>query len=244
MVETGSGGAASEYLELTDWRRRVADLFGAWREASAADPQAATLAFRAEKDRLFRDHPQSPLRADDRAGFLPLAYWHYDHAYRMTVRLDPEPFDPGPHGELAAPGRPLGAIALPSSSEEAFAFSLIGSVELVGPLAGQRLSVFWIGGYGGGLFLPFRDATSGRTTYGAGRYLLDTIKSADHGGDLESGELLLDFNMAYHPSCAYDPRWSCPLAPLENRLPVAVEVGEQLASPDGWARADAGSGEG
>jgi hypothetical protein len=82
-------------------------------------------------------------------------------------------------------------------------------------------------GYAGGLFLPFRDGTSGLATYGAGRYLLDTIKSADHGGD-RSGALILDFNMAYHPSCAYDPRWSCPLAPPESRLAVPVEIGERL----------------
>jgi uncharacterized protein (DUF1684 family) len=219
----------SEYLELADWRRRAADLYGAWREGSRADPEAATRAFRAGKDALFRDHPESPLRPADRAVFNGLPYWPYDRTFRIKVRLDPEPSDPGPHAEL---GGPLGASALPSSTAQAFAFRRVGSVELTGPLAGQRLSVFWIGGYGGGLFLPFRDATSGRTTYGAGRYLLDTIKSADHGGDYEAGELLLDFNMASHPSCVYDPRWSCPLAPPENRLPVPVEVGERLPSSE------------
>ncbi|HEY7941577.1 MAG TPA: DUF1684 domain-containing protein, partial [Candidatus Limnocylindrales bacterium] len=105
----------------------------------------------------------------------------------------------------------------------------IGRVSLSGPLAGQQLAVFWLEGYGGGLFVPFRDATSGVETYGAGRYLLDTIKGADHGGNASTGELVLDFNMAYHPSCAYDPRWSCPLAPPENRLVVAVPAGEHLA---------------
>jgi hypothetical protein len=122
----------------------------------------------------------------------------------------------------------LGSMSLPNSGQEAIAFSRIGSVELVGPLRGQRLSLYWIQGYGGGLFLPFRDATSGGATYGAGRYLLDSIKSADHGGDWRTGTLLLDFNMAYHPSCAYDPLWACPLAPPENRLAVPVEVGERL----------------
>lgn len=101
-------------------------------------------------------------------------------------------------------------------------------MRLGGPLAGALLSVFWLEGYGGGLFLPFRDATSGGETYGAGRYLLDTIKGADLGGDPARGELLLDFNLAYHPSCAYDPRWNCPLAPRENWLSVAVPVGERL----------------
>ena len=80
--------------------------------------------------------------------------------------------------------------------------------------------------YGGGLFLPFRDATSGEQTYGGGRYLLDGAKSADLGGT--DGRLVLDFNFAYHPSCVHDPRWSCPLAPPANTLPFAVEAGERL----------------
>jgi uncharacterized protein len=83
-------------------------------------------------------------------------------------------------------------------------------------------------GYSGGLFLPFRDATSGNETYGAGRYLLDTAKGADLGGDAASWELLLDFNLAYNPSCAYEPHWNCPLAPPENTLRQAVRVGERL----------------
>ena len=117
---------------------------------------------------------------------------------------------------------------LPSSGPDALAFRRIGSVALSGPLAGERLPVFWIESYGGGVFLPFRDTTSRTETYGAGRYLLDTLKSADHGTDPATGELILDFNMAFHPSCAHDPRWSCPLAPPESRLSVAVRAGERL----------------
>jgi uncharacterized protein (DUF1684 family) len=86
-------------------------------------------------------------------------------------------------------------------------------------------------GYGGGLFLPFRDATSGVETYGGGRYLFDTVKNTD-GGCLEitpgSPHVVIDFNYAYHPSCCYDPRWACPLAPPENRLALAVRAGERL----------------
>jgi hypothetical protein len=218
---------AGDYLALADWRRRVAIMWQEWR-SSAGDPEEATTAFRAVKDELFRDHPQSPLGPEDRAAFLGLDYWPYDPTWRMEVRLTDVPAAP----TLGAPATSgllgLGAISLPNSGQEAIAFSRIGSVELVGPLNGQRLSLYWIEGYGGGLFLPFRDATSGDATYGAGRYLLDSIKSADHGGDWRTGNLLLDFNMAYHPSCAYDPRWACPLARPENRLAVPVEVGERL----------------
>jgi hypothetical protein len=83
-------------------------------------------------------------------------------------------------------------------------------------------------GYAGGLFLPFRDATNGHETYGAGRYILDGAKGADLGGDAATGRLVLDFNFAFQPSCAFDPRWACPLAPPENRLDLRIEAGERL----------------
>ena len=99
--------------------------------------------------------------------------------------------------------------------------------------------VMQIAVYGGGVFIPFRDGTSGSETYGAGRYLLDTVKGADLGGT--GDRLVLDFNYAYHPSCAYDPRWSCPLAPRANWLTVPVRVGERLP-PDGWPATPPGAG--
>ena len=93
------------------------------------------------------------------------------------------------------------------------------------PVRAAALTLFWIEGYGGGLFLPFQDLTNGAGTYGGGRYLYDTIKGADLGAD--SGQVVLDFNFAYNPSCAYSPDWVCPLAPRENSLPFAVEAGER-----------------
>ncbi|MBA2254323.1 MAG: DUF1684 domain-containing protein [Chloroflexi bacterium] len=216
----------ADYLALADWRRRVAKMWQEWRIVSGTDGPAATQAFRDAKDRLFLEHPQSPVPAAQRPSFTGLPYWPYDAALRMTVRLDPPP----PEVERSAAFASLAAIALPSSGSGGIPFRRIGRVQLSGPLAGSSLDVFWIDAYGGGIFLPFRDATSGSETYGAGRYLLDTIKSADHGGDHATGELLLDFNMAFHPSCAHDPKWACPLAPPENRLSVPVRVGERLAS--------------
>src|SRR5207248_6152049 len=109
------------------------------------------------------------------------------------------------------------------------AFHRIGTLTFA--LNGQSshsLPAFWIEGYAGGLFVPFKDATSGRETYGGGRYVLDTIKSADLGSDAAADEVVLDFNYAYHPSCAYDPVWACPLAPPDSRLPIAIHAGEQL----------------
>jgi uncharacterized protein (DUF1684 family) len=210
----------NEYLELLDWRRRVASLYAEWRAASEHDPATATDAFRAGRDRLLRDHPQSPVPAVARATFAG-DWWRYDPAWRLAARLAPVDDAGGPHDEQET------ALELPSSGAGALRFRRVGRLALSGPLAGSRLSAYWIEGYAGGLFVPFRDATSGTETYGAGRYLLDTVKGADHGVD-ESGDLILDFNLAYHPSCAYDPRWVCPLAPPENRLTVAVAVGERL----------------
>jgi uncharacterized protein (DUF1684 family) len=215
------------YLELADWRRRVAAMWETWRIQAGAGEDSledATTAFRLAKDVLFREHPQSPLPPPARRRAFPgLAYFAYDPAWRMTVRLIPEPGLPAPEEALAPD-----PLALPASGPSAVRFRRIGTVELEAPLAGQRLSVFWIEGYAGGLFLPFRDATSGTTTYAAGRYLIDTAKGADPGGDPASGELVLDFNLAYFPSCAYEARWSCPLAPPENRLALPGPVGERL----------------
>jgi uncharacterized protein (DUF1684 family) len=92
------------------------------------------------------------------------------------------------------------------------------------------LQLLWIMGYGGGLFLPFRDTTNSTETYEGGRYLLDTIKGADLGQ--ERGKLVIDFNYAYNPSCAYDSRWHCPLAPPENWLDAPILAGERRY-PDG-----------
>ena len=89
----------------------------------------------------------------------------------------------------------------------------------------KDLSLFWIEGYGGGLFLPFGDSTNNESIYGGGRYLLDTIKHADLGE--KDGSLVLDFNFAYNPSCAYNSLWDCPLAPFENKLNVAIPAGEK-----------------
>jgi uncharacterized protein (DUF1684 family) len=101
-------------------------------------------------------------------------------------------------------------------------------VDVPFPAATRQLSLFWLPDYAGGLFLSFRDATNGAETYGGGRYLLDTAKSADLGGDPGADTLVLDFNFAYQPSCAFDPRWVCPLVPPENHLDLPVRAGERL----------------
>jgi uncharacterized protein (DUF1684 family) len=106
------------------------------------------------------------------------------------------------------------------------AYTRIGWVGFSIDGVAQRLAVYWLNEYAGGIFIPFRDATSGTESYGGGRYLWDSAKGADLGSD--GDQLVVDFNYAYHPSCVYDPAWSCPLAPSENRLTVPIRAGERL----------------
>jgi uncharacterized protein len=189
----------SEVIDLLDWKRRVFALYAEVREA--ADPRAAWERWREVRAGLFRDHPQSP-----RPGYDGLDYFDYDPAWRFLADLVP----------LEPESRKIAGSGPEPVASTRFAVARFG---------GQELELFWLEAYGGGLFLPFRDATSGDSTYGAGRYLLDTVKGADLGS--EGGRLVLDFNFAYNPSCAYDPKWVCPLSPPANRLAVAVQAGEK-----------------
>lgn len=202
----------SEHLDLADWRRRVAALYEAMRRDKRAAP-LRLVHFRAGKDRLFAEHPSSPIREAARRDFRGLAYWRHDPALRITAPLVPDPDAP--------------PLAVPRSGEgAAMPFARIGWADFSVGGVDCRLAVYWLNEYAGGLFIPFRDATSGRETYGGGRYLWDSAKGADLGSDGDS--LVLDFNYAYHPSCVYDSQWSCPLAPQENWLAVPIEAGERL----------------
>jgi hypothetical protein len=190
-----------DVVTLLDWKRRV---FALYAEARALAPREAWERWRAGRDELFRTHPQSPSPGYDR-----LRYFDHDPALRVLAEVEP-----------AEPER----RQIGTSGEAPTSFTRFGVARF--ELGGEAcaLELYWLDAYGGGLFLPFADATSGRETYGAGRYLLDTVKGADLGTD--GGRLVLDFNFAYNPSCAYDPRWVCPLAPPPNRLGVAVRAGE------------------
>ena len=217
-------------LALADWRRTVATLYADVRRMSATDPTAALALWRTTREALYRDHPQSPVPESDRAGFRAR---HFDHdpalRFDVVVERPAAAGPPSPPGLGGLDGLGGLAIQLPVSAGGAMAFRRMGSVEI--PFAGgaRRLELYWMEGYAGGLFLPFRDATNGAETYGAGRYLLDGAKSADLGPGREPDSLVLDFNFSYQPSCAFDPQWACPLAPPENRLDLAVRAGERIA---------------
>jgi uncharacterized protein (DUF1684 family) len=196
---------AADTLALLDWKRRVFALYGAVR---SMEPESGWALWRDTRDELFRSHPQSP-----RPGYSELAYYDYDPAARVLAKLD----------DLeAAPA------AIETSGSEPMLFTPFARAHF--ELRGESLALEldWLASYGGGVFLSFRDATSGTETYGGGRYLLDTVKGADLGET--DGKLVLDFNFAYNPSCSYDPGWVCPLAPPANRLPIAVEAGEKHLS--------------
>jgi uncharacterized protein len=201
--------AAESALALLDWKRRVFALYAEVR--AAADPAAGWRHWRETRDELFRTHPQSPLPETARAAFAGLDYFDYDPAFRVTAAL----------ADLDAPPQPVEA-----SGGGTLLFRPLARASF--ELAGQpfALEVYWLEGYGGGAFLPVRDATSGSETYGGGRYILDTVKGADLGGGKDT--LVLDFNFAYNPSCSYDPGWVCPLAPPANRLPVRIAAGERF----------------
>ena len=199
---------ADDLIALVDWRSRVFDLYHRVRQAP--DPHHAWNEWRATRDELFRSHSQSPLPEGDRSSFQGLAYFDYDPVLRVVARvhgLPPRPYDIQTSGE--------GTVSFSRFAGVTFS---IGGREL-------ELELYWLEGYGGGVFLPFQDSTSGQETYGGGRYLLDTVKGADLGSI--DGRLVLDFNFAYNPSCSYDAQWICPLSPPENRLDVRVEAGER-----------------
>src|SRR5213593_2701404 len=170
------------------------------------DPRAAHQRWRDARDELFRSHPQSALPPEGRAAFRGLPYREYDPAFAFTAVVRPLPRE---------------RYDVDTSTGGVIPFVRFGAVDL--PIG--TLEVLWLDEYSGGVFLPFRDATSGMTTYGGGRYLLDTAKGADLGSIGDA--LILDFNFAYHPSCVYDPRWVCPLAGPLSRIDASIEAGER-----------------
>jgi uncharacterized protein len=194
-------------LAVADWRRRVFALYGAVR--AAGDPVEAHALWRAGRDELLAAHPASPVPAEDRAAFHGAEIGVYQPGLRFEVPVDTD----------AEPVR----WEVPTATDGVVPFTRIGVLHL--PAVGD-LDVWWLESYGGGVFVPVKDALAGARTYGGGRYLLDTVKGADLGGDIRDGWLVVDLNFAYNPSCAYSPSWTCPLAPAGNTVAVPLPVGE------------------
>jgi uncharacterized protein (DUF1684 family) len=207
-LRPGQEGEPRASLSLWDYRRRVSELYT---NVRALEPEAGWRLWASERDDLFKSHPDSPIPPDGRDRFSGLPYFPYDASMRVTARIEP-----------ADPHR----FALPHSGDGSTEARVFGTATFV--IAGSKasLDIFWLDQYGGGVFLPFKDASNGSETYGGGRYLLDTAKGADLGSF--DNQAVLDFNFAYHPSCVHDSRWSCPLAPPGNRLESPILAGERL----------------
>jgi uncharacterized protein len=198
----------TQELDLMDWRRRVSSLYAAVR--AEKNPEAGHAWWRVGRDDLFRTHPQSPLQAGDPLRGTGLPYGPYDPALRFELDL-----------RLTKPAR----LSPATDGNRMTRLRRIGAVELPDPL-NATLDVWWVDQYGGGLFMPVRDGSAGYTSYGGGRYLLDTVKGCDLGGN--GRELVVDLNFLYHPSCRYDSAWQCPLAPAGNTFAATILAGERL----------------
>ncbi len=207
----------SEYLDLYDYRCRVAAMYRERTQALMAgeDPEAVLQRFRQARNELFASHPQSALDEEQRRHFQGLSYFPYNPNMRFIVDVDTS-MEPT-------------SQTVVMNATESMTMTTVGRVHFVVEGQPVSLSIYWLEVYGGGLFLPFRDATSPAESYGAGRYLFDTIKGSDFlpvPGVVGWQRIMLDFNYAYNPSCAYNDKWVCPLAPKENRLSVAIRAGE------------------
>ena len=207
----------SDYLDLYDYRRRVVALYRARNQATLAGEEHSVILqhFREERDQLFAHHPQSALDEEQRASFGGLHYFPYQPALRIETTIDTHV--------------PATRMEITMNASETMMMTVVGQVRFNVENEEVTLSIYWLDIYGGGLFLPFRDTTCPHESYGGGRYLFDTIKGSDFQSVLHEDcqtSIVLDFNYAYNPSCAYNSRWVCPLAPLENRLSVPVRAGE------------------
>jgi uncharacterized protein (DUF1684 family) len=159
--------------------------------------------FRERKDAFLRQHPQSPLMPKQKQDFQGLRYYPENPALRLDLRVNMDV----PHDE----------IVMDTSTGERQNYTRVGKVAF--EVDGEQTELYLYGTEGSrGLFVPFRDATSGNETYGGGRYL--EVEAED------DGSLLLDLNYAYNPYCAYNDQWSCPLPPPENWLKVPIRAGE------------------
>lgn len=201
-------------LDLLDYRRTVSELYAVVRAHNSDDTPYPI--WRDTRDDLFANHSHSALDSEQKAQFSGLHYYDYDPAYDVvgdfSADVEPKDYhvDVGDDGEIH--------------------YKRIGEVTVTLPTGTGTLSVFWIMGYGGGIFIPFGDTTNKLTTYGAGRYLYDTIKGSDLG--MRDGKMIMNFNYAYNPSCSYNYRWVCPLAQPESKVEFEIPVGEKMWTAD------------
>ena len=160
---------------------------------------------RDDKDEFFKLSPHSPIPDHERETFSGLAYFEPNPNLVFTVDLEPVESAP---------------VLIPTTTGDARTYQRVATATFEVVATDVTLALYSAGN--DGLFLPFRDATSGKQSYGAGRYL-----------DIEPSEgvsVTIDFNYAYAPFCAYSDQYSCALPPQENWLAVSIEAGERNPS--------------
>lgn len=159
--------------------------------------------FRAEKDEMFKSHPQSPLTAEQKKAFNGLTYFPENESLRLEVQV-----------ELLNDDRP---IQMQTTTGGVQVYYRHGRFKF--PVDGDETELTIYRGEHG-YFLPFVDSLAGKETYPAGRYL--------EPEELPGDRFLVDFNIAYNPYCAYNEAWSCPITPAENRIKVPIRAGEKI----------------
>ena len=202
---------AADYIELTDYRAKVSSLYADIRSSSAS-PEDTWLAWCEGRRELLAAHPQSVFPAAD---LPPAPFWKYSPHWRTTGTIIETAVDD---------------LLLEEGEGVIRRFTGVGNVEFRLGEATHQLPIYWADSYGGGWLLAFRDSTNGTFTFGSGKYVLDGAKGADLGVT-DSGELIIDFNYSYHPSCVWG-NWICPLPNPEARLPIAVSAGESKHEAD------------
>ena len=159
--------------------------------------------FREGKDEFFLDDHHSPLDDGQKADFSGLSYFPENPDLRIQVEI--ERF---PDGDQ---------IQIQTNTGDVQTYDRFGLFNFKVDGGAAELTVFQ---NEHGFFMPFADSLAGQETYGAGRYLEPEL--------LSDGQLLIDFNLAYNPYCAYNEKWSCPITPAENRLKVPIKAGEKV----------------
>jgi len=158
--------------------------------------------FRHRKDEFFANDGQSPLTSEQKRNFEGLNYFPENPDLRFEVEVEEYPEKE--------------KMSIQTSTGDVQNYVRAGRFNF--EVDGQQVDLTLYSNQHG-FFLPFVDALAGKETYPAGRYLEPET--------LPDGRLLIDFNMAYNPYCAYNENWSCPLTPAENRLKVPIRAGEK-----------------
>lgn len=189
--------------------------------SETTDWETALERHRERKDQFLAEHAHSPLPPDHQERFEGLAYFEPDPDLRFELELDE-------HDEQES-------VTVETTTEGERQYLRWGEFRFAADGTEQTLQAYRADPDEDRLWVPFRDATSGDETYGAGRYLdleADEHRTAD-------GEWVLDFNLAYNPYCAYSEAYECPLIPMENWLEVPIEAGEKVYEPPAGATSHA-----